>query len=205
SDLEALEVEAIIPPQREGGRKENPRMPLRRFKYDARHGVVTCPQGKRLVRSGRNKAHGGWRYKARAADCAGCPLRERCVPPSSRSRVVMITHGYESLLRARRRRSAWTGREKELYARHRWRAEGAHAEAKTRHGLKRAARRGLDNVAIQAYLTAVAMNLKRLAALLRVIFRAIGGHLRPTTARKSPSAGGIAKIPFSIPIRSEAA
>jgi len=41
-----------------------------------------------------------------------------------------------------------------------------HAEAKTRHGLRRAARRGLANVAIQVYLTAAVINLKRLAAFL---------------------------------------
>jgi len=43
--------------------------------------------------------------------------------------------------------------------------EGPHGEAKTQHGLRRAVRRGLWNVAIQAYLTAAVMNLKRLAAL----------------------------------------
>ena len=41
-----------------------------------------------------------------------------------------------------------------------------HGEAKARHGLARAARRGLENVAIQAYLTAAAINLKRLAKAL---------------------------------------
>jgi len=39
-----------------------------------------------------------------------------------------------------------------------------HGEAKTQHGLRRAVRRGLSNVAIQAYLTAAVINLKRLAA-----------------------------------------
>jgi hypothetical protein len=43
--------------------------------------------------------------------------------------------------------------------------EGVHGEAKTQHGLRRAVRRGLANVAIQVYLTAAVMNLKRLAAL----------------------------------------
>ena len=38
-----------------------------------------------------------------------------------------------------------------------------HGEAKTQHGLRRAVRRGLDNVSIQAYLTAAVINLKRLA------------------------------------------
>jgi hypothetical protein len=51
-----------------------------------------------------------------------------------------------------------------LYARHRWRAEGVLTQAKTRCGPRRAARRVLDNVRIQVYLTASTMNLKRLAA-----------------------------------------
>ena len=41
--------------------------------------------------------------------------------------------------------------------------EGAHGLAKTLHGMSRAARRGLENMKIQALLTATAINLKRLA------------------------------------------
>lgn len=48
--------------------------------------------------------------------------------------------------------------------------EGVHGEAKARHGLARAIRRGLWNMRIQAWLTAAAINLKRLAkAALRQI------------------------------------
>ena len=43
-------------------------------------------------------------------------------------------------------------------------------EAKTQHGLRRAVRRGLSNIAIQAYLTAVVINLKRLVAFLGLFF-----------------------------------
>ena len=46
------------------------------------------------------------------------------------------------------------------------------------HGLRRAARRGMWNVAIQAYLTAAVMNLKRLAA-------ALGGHRAVPTAAQA--------------------
>ena len=49
------------------------------------------------------------------------------------------------------------------------RIEGFHGEAKTWHGLARAVRRGLENVKVQAYLTAAAINLKRLAAALVII------------------------------------
>jgi hypothetical protein len=52
------------------------------------------------------------------------------------------------------------------YGRHRWQVEGVHGEAKTQHGLRRAVRRGLTNVAIQVYLTAAVMNLKGLVVLV---------------------------------------
>ena len=45
-----------------------------------------------------------------------------------------------------------------------------HGEAKTQHCLRRAVRRGLSNVAIQAYLTAAVINLKRLAAVVILFF-----------------------------------
>jgi len=162
-NYEALEqrgTEAVIPPPREPRRAR--RIPLRRFKYDGKHGMVRCPGGK-VLRPTRTNAKGTW-YRAAVSDCATCPLRARCVPPSATSRTVLIVHGYEALLRARRRWSRRDERSQELYRRHRWRVEGVHGEAKTQHGLRRAVRWGLANVAIQAYLTAMAINLKRLAA-----------------------------------------
>ena len=48
------------------------------------------------------------------------------------------------------------------------RVEGVHGEAKTWHGLARAIRRGLANMRIQAFLTAVVINLKRLAAAILI-------------------------------------
>ena len=91
-------------------------------------------------------------------------MRSRCVPPSGKVRTIGITDGYEALLRARRRKAkGWDEQTRQLYRRHRWRSEGVHGEAKKWHGLGRAIRRGLWNVAIQVYLTAAVMNLKRLA------------------------------------------
>ena len=70
---------------------------------------------------------------------------------------------------ARSRHLAWTERERTLYASHRARVEGIHGEEKAWHGLARAVRRGLANMKIQAYLTAAAVNLKRLAAAIAVL------------------------------------
>jgi hypothetical protein len=78
----------------------------------------------------------------------------------------MVSDDHPALLRARRRRLRWSEEDRRLYQRHRWRSEGFHGEAKTWHGLARAVRRGLQNMRIQALLTAAAINLKRLASAL---------------------------------------
>lgn len=160
--LEARGTAAIIPPMPE--RKQSCKIPLRRFSYDGEHQVVWCPAGKRMERSSRAKR--GWIYRADTRDCRDCPWRRRCIPPSAAVRTVCIVDGYEALLRARRNKPRWDHEIRRWYGRHRWQVEGAHGEAKTQHGLRRAVRRGLPNVAIQVYLTAAVMNLKRLVALL---------------------------------------
>ena len=88
-------------------------------------------------------------------------------------RMVVIPHDYPALIRARRRHARWSEDDRRLYRRHLWRSEGNHGEAKTWHGLGRAVQRGLDNMKIQAYLTAAAINLKRLATALLAILWAI--------------------------------
>jgi IS5 family transposase len=85
--------------------------------------------------------------------------------------AVVVSDDYTALLRARRRRIRWAEQERRLYWRHRWRSEDFHGEAKSWHGLARAVRRGLQNMRIQSFLTAAAINLKRLAAALLGLLR----------------------------------
>lgn len=153
-------VDPVIPPKAEPPPKS--RVPLRRFRYDARNDIVRCPAGKTMRPSAR-APHGRF-FRARTADCRRCALRAECLPRPHGTRSVVISDGYDALLRARRRRPRWTAVERQHYQRHRWRAEGIFAEAKAQHGLRRAVRRRRWNVAVQAYLTAAAINLKRLAA-----------------------------------------
>ncbi|HTW90638.1 MAG TPA: IS1182 family transposase [bacterium] len=176
--LEERRVQAAVVPQREA--RTATKLPLRRFKYDAKHQLVRCPAGKILHRQGEAPTARGWIYRARACDCRACPLKGRCVPRTASVRTVLIVDGYEALLRARRARSrGWDEEKRESYRRHQWWVEGRHGEAKVQHGLARAVRRGRWNVAIQAYLTAAVINLKRLAAALagnppsRLVFSAL--------------------------------
>ena len=160
--LEGRGVGALIPAKKEPAQS---RVPLRLFRYDARHDVVKCPGGKTL--SPRRPGQGGRYYRSRTRDCAGCALRADCLPKGWRSKAVLIPHAYPALLRARRRHARWGAAEKSSVAAGTMgRSEGYHGEAKTFHGLGRAVRRGLDNVRVQSYLTAIAVNLKRLAAAL---------------------------------------
>ena len=164
--LEQRGTQAVIPVQPTSSKPD--KIPLQRFKYDAKNQIVRCPAGKILMRSTRNEK--GWVYRATSKDCGNCPLKFRCISSTAKVRLILIMDGYESLLRIRRQ---WQKDEvymREKYKRHKWRVEGVHGEAKTQHGLSRAVRRGLANVSIQVYLTAMVMNLKRLAAFLLLFF-----------------------------------
>jgi transposase len=162
--LEQRGTDAIIPPPRVPRRKQQ-RIPARRFKYDEHKDRITCPTGKHLECSNPTSSGHPDIYRARASDCRGCPLRQRCFSPNAKVRSILLGKGYTALLRARRRKEkGWDEQTREKYIRHRWHVEGVHGRAKTQHGLTRAIGRGIGNVAIQAYLTATVMNLKKLVA-----------------------------------------
>jgi len=184
--LEERHTDAIIPPPKTP-RRTLQRIPMRRFKYDEYHDRVTCPAGNSLERKGRNSTGTGYIYRARSCDCEACPLRERCIAPSAHVRAIVIVDGYAALLRARRRKEkGWDKPTREKYTRHRWQVEGVHGRAKIQHGLARAARRGLENVATQVYLTAIVMNLKKLAAAQPILDAFLAAAKR-LTARLRPS------------------
>lgn len=135
--LERRGITAVIPPKAEPIRSP---VPMRRFRYDARHDRLTCPRGKAL-KPGRRVKHGRF-FTARARDCRRCDLARLCLSGGRVNKAVVVGDDYAALLRARRRRERWSDHDKAVYTRHRWRVEGVHGEAKTRHGLVRAVRRG---------------------------------------------------------------
>ena len=188
--LEQREIQAVIPAKAEPIRSP---VPLRRFRYDARHDILKCLRGK-ILRPTRAVKHGRFFY-SRAADCKGCDLAALCISKGRVNKAVVVGDNYPALLRARRRRELWTDEDRRLYQRHRWRSEGYHGEAKTWHGLARAVRRGLQNMRIQAFLTAAAVNLKRLAAALLAALLLLIGLRRSTGAQPRSFAVGMWQTP----------
>ena len=198
--LEARNIDAVIPPQNTTARKKGTQhIPSRRFKYDARKDRVKCPAGKTLHRMQTLTAGNAIIYRTRSCDCQTCPLRPRCISPNAKVRTIRIGEGYAALLRARRRKNrGWDDSARQAYARHRWRVEGVHGRAKTHHGLRRAAQRGLANVRIQAYLTAAAMNLKRLAQSLNIGLERLN-RLLHTLTRGQVAVQIVIRMPQGIP------
>lgn len=100
--LEDRKTMAVIPTKAEPIRSK---VPLRRFRYDARHDVLKCPRGKILRPKKAKIAHGRF-FNSRVRDCKGCDLAALCLSPSRATKAVVIVHDYPALLRARRRRFA---------------------------------------------------------------------------------------------------
>src|SRR5258708_5020066 len=108
--LEERGIAAIIPTKAEPIRSP---VPMRRFRYDAKHDILKCPRGK-LLKAGRAVKHGRF-FTSRAKDCKRCDLRSLCLSGGRSNKAVVLGDNYPALLRARRRREPWSDRERELY------------------------------------------------------------------------------------------
>ena len=95
--------------------------------------------------------------------CSNCPKKALCTKSKRKIRRVKFRPGWQGRLEDAIFEK--TDEFKELY-KQRSAVERVNAEAKRQHGLTRAKYRGLKKVAVQSYLTAMVINLKRTAAFL---------------------------------------
>src|SRR5690606_15897992 len=72
--LERRDIVGVIPTKAEPIRSP---VPMRRFRYDAKHDILKCPRGK-ILRPQRPAKHGRFFY-ARARDCRRCDLAALCL------------------------------------------------------------------------------------------------------------------------------
>ena len=135
------------------------------FEVDWDRKVVTCPAGKQSI-SWLPSTHteSGMVFEARFAtrDCFPCPLRPRCTRGKREPRIVgmQAREQFEALQGARKHQKTEAFRER--YAA-RAGIEGTHAQAVSRCGLRRCRYVGLAKTRLQHVLTAVAINLVRVA------------------------------------------
>ncbi|MGC1183809.1 MAG: transposase [Candidatus Dormiibacterota bacterium] len=129
------------------------------FTYDTEHDRYVCPQGQQLRRTHDNLASRQRVYRAPFGVCPTCPVRQAC-GPGLRARTVTRSFDHELLEAARTHMEMAAGRAA-LRKRKQF-IELVFADAKVRHCMARAQRRGRDNMLIQALLTAATMNLRKL-------------------------------------------
>ncbi len=131
------------------------------FRYEPRENTYYCPQGKPLRYRGRRRDSQGYAYCSTAAQCQGCPQKQRCTSAPYR---WLFLHGQEP---ARQKVRALVGTPAyERSRRARYKLEALFAELKQRMRLHRVRLRRLWNVAEQFFLAATAQNLKRLVRFL---------------------------------------
>ncbi len=131
------------------------------FRYEPAEDVYYCPEGKRLRYRGKHRSMHGSSYCSTAAQCHGCPQKERCTPAAYRK---LFVHWYEPARQVVRDLVGTPAYEHSRRAR--YKIEALFAELKQRIRLGRVRLRRLWNVGEQFLLAATAQNIKRLLRFL---------------------------------------
>jgi transposase len=135
------------------------------FLVDWDRQVVTCPAGKQSISwLPSTYPKSGMQFEARFArqDCAACPMRRRCTRSKVEPRIITLQarDHYEALTSARQRQVT-----EEFQKNYAARAgiEGTHGQAIRRCGLRRCRYIGAAKAHLQHIITAVALNVVRIA------------------------------------------
>jgi transposase len=132
------------------------------FRYEPSENTYYCPQGQPLRYSRLRRRGQGYIYCSTAAQCQGCPEKQRCTSAPFRNLVVHWHQPAREAVRALAGTAAYVRSQ-----RARGKIEALFSELKQRLGLRRVRLRRLWNVAEQFFLAATAQNLKRLVRFLR--------------------------------------
>jgi len=131
------------------------------FRYEPSENTYYCPEGQPLRYSRLRRRGQGYIYCSTAAQCQGCPQKQRCTSAPFRNLVVHWHEPAREVVRALAGTAAYVRSQ-----RARGKIEALFSELKQRLGLRRVRLRRLWNVAEQFFLAATAQNLKRLVRFL---------------------------------------
>ena len=158
--LQAQGIETYLPLW--SGRVGNSKYLRSGLTYEKEHDRFRCPQGKHLTPTPAIYENHK-RYASSPEDCRVCPQASACparTKPPSHQRFVLRSLDQDLFEQVQSKMQEPTFGAK--LAERMWKIEGLFAEAKRNHCLSRAKYRGRSKVQIQAYLCAMAQNLKRL-------------------------------------------
>lgn len=178
TDPEGLDLEVIVPPI---AYPASGVFPPERFVLDPDGRTLRCPADQTTRDRQRSPNDTGWKYRFGAPQCAGCALRRECLakPEQTRARTV-IKNDYEAVYRTFRAKSQ-TPRYRAVRAEHS-RVERKLGELARWHGARRARYRGRAKVTIQALLTGLVVNAKRMVKLIAAAATSCPGMVRAACA-----------------------
>ena len=133
--------------------------------YEREFDRFRCPQGKYLTPNPA-VSENQKRYVSSSEDCRDCPQASTC-PARTRGRSIQrfVLRSLDQDLFEEVQAKMCDPQFKQVRSERMWKSEGLFAEAKQNHNLSRAKYRGRPKVQIQAFLSAIAQNVKRLVAL----------------------------------------
>jgi transposase len=158
SDPEGLNLDVTVPtPEMPTSTKFGPE----RFSLNVL-GALECPAGQ--TTKSRDKVEEGYKYRFTPKQCAGCSLRGECLQKSEgrggRS-VIKNEHEVEYAKAQAKTKTAEYAATRKTHPR----IERKLADLTRNHGARRAVYRGLWKVRIQAFMTAMVVNVKRMIRL----------------------------------------
>ena len=138
------------------------------FTYNKKSDTYRCPQGKLLrlyARAHRtNRGETYRRYRARAQDCAQCPLRRQCLKSGAERKSLALRVGEQpATLTARMRHKIDQPQARKIYSRRLGIVEPVFANLRTNKRLDRFTYRGQEKVNTQWLLYCLVHNLEKIA------------------------------------------
>lgn len=144
-------------------RRKGLKIQKRHFKYDSTEDVYLCPGGQKLRYRTTNRS-GSREYVSDSNICCSCKMLSECTESKFHIRVITrhVWQGYKEQIR----KNILTPLGKYLRQKRRETVERSFADAKQLHGLRYARYRSLKKVTEQCLMTAIAMNIKKMACHL---------------------------------------
>jgi transposase len=162
TDPDGLNLEVFTPPSPEQSTRGFAAERFSLTMVDGRE-TLTCPAGQTTSARQRNAHDTGYRYSFKAAQCSSCSMRQQCLDQANAKRRVVSKNDYEADYAAARAKA-----QSPEYAA--VRSQHAAIERKLselirRHDVRHARYRGRLKVLFQGLMTALVVNMKRLARL----------------------------------------
>jgi hypothetical protein len=165
TDPDGLNLDVTVPPPATPERTTfgPERFPLQVLDNGAR--VLTCPNGQTSRPRQHNANPNATQFTFQADHCAGCPLREQCLPnPARKIGRTVVKNDYQAEYDQVKTKAKTP--EYEQTRRVHPRIERKLNEIARHHRCRRACYRGRPKVLVQVLLTTLVVNVKRIVKLL---------------------------------------